>query len=674
VLSASLDLATGTGKSYVLYGIATILLAERAVDRVLVLCPSTTIEAGLLEKFRELAATTELSELLPASAAITTPHIDSASSTITAGSICVENYHAILEHVGSSVRDSLLGRGDRVAVLNDEAHHVANDSATKAKRWKEFLANPDYGFRYVVGVSGTCYVGDDYFADVVYRFSLREAMEQRYVKKVEYVADMPKTRGHDEKWQLIRARHEDIKRRLKPRNLLPLTIVVTPTIARCNDVADELKAFLVDTGAVDADGADEQVLVVHSDAPDLARLRTVDVDSSRVEWIVSVSMLTEGWDVKRVFQIVPHEERAFNSKLLISQVLGRGLRVPEGWTGAQPEVTVFNHDAWAGRIRHLVTEVLEVEKRISCSVDETSPHHFALHNIEYTLDSVPIRKPVTNEYELFAKGYIDLAAGVASENVEVEFERAATGERHKWQARIERRTYSAAEVAAEMFQRLHDAEDAGDPNAWPPGTYTKKLTVAHLEAIVRASLDRVEMSAATESVKQKFLQSLGPLRRRVSETIRYTPVAAAFHDLNTRERPQDSVSASDLRRDKVLFFTDGTRASLHEDQREFLDEIAEPGSPYRSHRVDNRSDFKTPVNAVIADADPERRFITTLLSASHLPLYDAWLKSTSTRFYEIAYTWKKGEHPKRGRFSPDFFIKAGDLILVVEIKGDEEMR
>src|SRR5262245_36887882 len=34
-LSASLDLATGTGKSYVLYGIAAILLSEGVVDRVL---------------------------------------------------------------------------------------------------------------------------------------------------------------------------------------------------------------------------------------------------------------------------------------------------------------------------------------------------------------------------------------------------------------------------------------------------------------------------------------------------------------------------------------------------------------------------------------------------------------------------------------------------------------
>jgi type III restriction enzyme len=58
----------------------------------------------------------------------------------------------------------------------------------------------------------------------------------------------------------------------------------------------------------------------------LLSLNTVDDPVNPVEWIVSVSMLTEGWDVKNVFQIYPHEKRAFNSKLLIAQVLGRGPR------------------------------------------------------------------------------------------------------------------------------------------------------------------------------------------------------------------------------------------------------------------------------------------------------------------------------------------------------------
>lgn len=123
-LSCSIDQATGTGKSYVLYGLAAILLAEGAIDRVLVLCPSNTIEAGLLGKFKELASNSDLRDLLPADAKVRTPKIINASESIVDASICVENYHAILETVKSSIRDSLKGKGARVAVLNDEAHHV----------------------------------------------------------------------------------------------------------------------------------------------------------------------------------------------------------------------------------------------------------------------------------------------------------------------------------------------------------------------------------------------------------------------------------------------------------------------------------------------------------------------------------------------------------------------
>ena len=161
-LSCSIDMATGTGKSYVLYGMAAILLAEGIVDRVLILCPSNTIESGLMEKFRGLAGDADLRDLLPAGAKVRTPKIINASETIVDGSICIENYHAILQHVKSSIRDSLVGSGARVAVFNDEAHHVSNESGTIVKKWKEFLLNSEYGFRYVVGVSGTCYVGDEY--------------------------------------------------------------------------------------------------------------------------------------------------------------------------------------------------------------------------------------------------------------------------------------------------------------------------------------------------------------------------------------------------------------------------------------------------------------------------------------------------------------------------------
>ncbi|HEX8145289.1 MAG TPA: DEAD/DEAH box helicase family protein [Pyrinomonadaceae bacterium] len=675
-LSASLDLATGTGKSYVLYGIAAILLAEGVVDRVLVLVPSTTIEYGLMDKFERLAGDAGLRDLLPADTKLSSPRIINANSFITEGSICVENYHAVLEHVGSSIRDSLLGRGARTVILNDEAHHVSNGPATQVKKWKEFLVDPNYGFYYVLGVSGTCYVEDEYFADVIYRYSLRQAMEERYVKRVDYIAEMPQTGGDptEEKWQLIHNRHEEFKRKLRQRNITPLTLIITQKITRCKDVAEELKAFLIEKEMIDPETADERVLTVYNNAPDVNKLPLLDSANNNVEWIVSVSMLNEGWDVKRVFQIVPHEERAFNSKLLIAQVLGRGLRVPDSWNGPQPEVVVFNHDAWAPRIRHLVNDILEIEKRLSVRVIEDSPYHFVLHNIDYTLEPTSVKKPMEGEYKFFSKGYIELAADVDAEDVNVEFERALTGDRYSWQTRVQHRTYSPREIAAEMYRRLEEAEeDLADSEGAFSASYTKQFPVERLEQIVKESLSRRKMSAATDKVKQKFLQSLGTLRRRTSENVRYTPIENRFVEVPTLQRQSGSVSAADLRRDKYFFYTEQTRNYLKDEQIEFFDEIAEEDSGFKRMRVLNQYDFKTPLSGVIADSDPERRFIKMLLEPANMPHFSAWIKSTASRFYEIAYSWKKGEHPKRGMFSPDFFIKADNLILVLEVKGNEEL-
>lgn len=673
-LSASLDLATATGKSYVLYGVAAILLSEGAVDWVLVLCPSTTIESGLLEKFRDLAGSSDLRDSLPQGAKIPTPRIINARESITDGAICVENYHAILEHVGSSIREGLYGKGARVAVLNDEAHHVANEPAGKVKKWKEFLSDEGYAFRYILGVSGTCYLKNDYFADVIYRYSLLKAQEERYVKRVDYAVEMTEAEDDDEKWQLIHNRHEDTKRKLKARRLLPLTIIVTPKITRCQEVAEELKDFLIKNDGIKPETADDRVLVIYNNAPDLRRLGLVDTAGSKVEWIVAVSMLNEGWDVKRVFQIVPHEERAFESKLLIAQVLGRGLRIPRGWDGAQPAVTVFNHVRWADSIRHLVAEILEFEKRLSSGVLDDSPFHFDLHNIDYTLQPTSVKKPMTREYTLFTKGFVDLMADVVAKDVEVTFERSGTGEKTRWETTVRHTTYTPREIAVAMHERLEESQDPDDPDPKMRTIYTDTYPVERLEQIVKASLDRLDMKVATETMKQKFLQSLGTLHRKTSEYVRYTPIPKQFYELSTKQRQRESVSAAELRRDKTIYFTDQTRDNLKDEQIEFFDEVAEPGSGYKCIMVANRHDFKTPLSAAIADSEPERKFISKLIAPANLSHFDTWIKSTATRFYKIEYAWKKGEHPKRSEFNPDFFIKVGNLIVVVEIKDDDQLR
>ena len=128
---------------------------------------------------------------------------------------------------------------------------------------------------------------------------------------------------------------------------------------------------------------------------------------------MSVSMLSEGWDVKNVFQIVPHEERAFNSKLLIAQVLGRGLRRPDGWKGEEPVVTVFIHDSWSNRIKHLVNEILEIERRLTSTVDPASPHNFELHNLDYTREEDIRFKRVSVKADA---GFIDVKRSGRNQN------------------------------------------------------------------------------------------------------------------------------------------------------------------------------------------------------------------------------------------------------------------
>jgi len=670
-LSASLDLATGTGKSYVMYGIAAIMLAEGAVDRVLVLAPSKTIKAGLSEKFKELASNAELRELLPADSVTNAPKIIRADESIIAGSICIENYHAILKHVKSSIRDSLIGKGQKTLILNDEAHHVANESDTNTKKWKEFLTDESFGFEKIIGVSGTCYNGKEYFSDVIYRYSLREAMEQRFVKKVRYVDDGPRLKG-DKKWKLIFNNHEEIVKQLRSRKIKPLSIVITKDISRCKNVADEFKHFLKENTELSKEQVDEKVLVIHSDAPDLPKLAAVDSPHNKVEWIFSVSMLNEGWDVKRVFQIIPHEEKAFNSRLLIAQVLGRGLRVPENMRqGEQPVVTVFNHDKWADKIRHLVDEIMESEKRLPSFPISKSVLNFDLLNIRYRPKPYTKVHEMKKPYSLFEKGYIVLPMQKEIEDIAVEFEEADTRKHQQWKTKIKNKTYAVNEMAQVMLQRFEDVPDDSDRKY-----YLKQFPLDKLEEIITKSLKKSNNKVITGELRQRFLQSLGTLRRNAATVVRYDFEPTEYFVVSTKERQQESVSASSMRGggNKTYFYTEKTKETLPDEYVEFYEEVTEKGSGYKGFQVENYHDFKTPLNAVISDHDNERRFVMQLIDPANVSSIKAWIKSTAMNFYPIDYYWKKGEHPKKGSFNPDFFVEIGNLISVIEIKDDDEIK
>jgi type III restriction enzyme len=481
---------------------------------------------------------------------------------------------------------------------------------------------------------------------------------------------MPKTSQPDDYWQLICNHHEQIRKDLKrqKRSLRPLSIIVTRDIDTCDDVTEELRTFLQEQEGLTIEQARECVLRIHSKSDELDRLPYVDQPNNKAEWIVSVSMLTEGWDVKRVFQIVPHEKRAFESKLLIAQVLGRGLRIPENWQGAQPEVTVFNHEAWASSIKQLYNEVLEIERQLPSCVLEDSPYHLELHQIDYETQTDGERKSAQRgPYKLFEKGFVDLADDVEAQDVSIEFERAGSGERQTWKTQIQRKTYSVAEIAEAMRISLQDVPESE--------AYLKQWTQERLEEIVRESLKRKNVQRATAGMKQLFLRSLNVLHREEATFVRFAMKEKNQRTVSTRERQAQHVSAAELRGIKTYFWSENTSGALSDEEVEFFGEVSEQDSTYSKYHVANVFHFKTPLCAVIADSANESKFIKGLIAPENLPFIEAWVKNTATRFYDIEYAWRKGEHPVRGWFSPDFFIKLTyqPVILVIEIKDDSEI-
>ncbi|HLA49585.1 MAG TPA: DEAD/DEAH box helicase family protein, partial [Thermodesulfovibrionia bacterium] len=671
-LSCSLEHATATGKSYVMYGIARILLAEGTADNVLVLCPSNTIAAGLTEKFRSLSADKTLKDLLPSDSKIANPRIINASNTIQKGDICIENIHATYMNTKSAIEDSLVGKGERTLILNDEAHHLMSPSDVALKKWKEFLLDSKYGFKYIVNLSGTCYIGDDYFTDVIHRFSLRDSIESKFVKSIRYVAE-DSSRGENEKFQKIYENHLENKK-VKYHKVKPITILVTKNITACKRVADELIKFLAKKEKGSKEKAAEKVLIVTSaneHKGNIPILRRVDDKDNPVEWIASVSMLSEGWDVKNVFQIVPHEERAFNSKLLIAQVLGRGLRIPDVYKGEQPVVTVFNHDKWSGSIKHLVDEVLEIEKRIhSYPVAKKEDYNFDLYQIDYEKVIEESKEyPKEDEFELLKKGFITYSSQDKTVPVETEYEMAVTGARDKRGYYISHKLYPIDEVANDIFNRLYVFDgDAGT-------NYTKEWTKEKIAQAIRNSLEKVKDKTGmiSEENRQKTIQAFGVIKRKSSTFPRIVPKSNEPYKISTRKIKRNSVGIGSLRRDSTIFWNDYSLISGDAGDIKLLKELDEDESLPKSAmvKVENKYNFKTPLNVALADYEPERKFIKGLVKEENAKALDSWVKSPDVGFYSIDYSWRKGEHPTQGKFNPDFFIKIGTDILVVEIKDDK---
>jgi type III restriction enzyme len=134
------------------------------------------------------------------------------------GSITIENINAI--YTVGGIRDTLFKNTKEVLVLGDEIHHAyshlnfnairhaleldqeveedkGKETEEKAERlWMQFLKKNKEITRHI-GFTGTPYNQDDYFADVIFDYNIRTAINEKYIKDVNPISTWKRIMG---KW------------------------------------------------------------------------------------------------------------------------------------------------------------------------------------------------------------------------------------------------------------------------------------------------------------------------------------------------------------------------------------------------------------------------------------------------------------------------------------------
>ena len=419
----------------------------------------------------------------------------------------------------------------------------------------------------------------------------------------------------------------------------------------------------------------EVVLCVHSGdnvSNDRIRLKDVDKDDNPVEFIFSVSMLTEGWDVKRVFQIVPDEERAFNSKLLIAQVLGRGLRRPDGWKSEWgiPKVIIFNHENWAPRVKNLVEELLDFKKSITVGTRDSSELNFDILNVSYEPKETSVTKTVTSEPISFLEnGYVKLPTDSEVGNVQIELFDIQSKNLHNRMLQYVSETYTVKNVAQQMYNRFSDL-----PTDEKKTYYEELWPVDKLEKMIQDSLDKSSNKVITRKIKNAFINSLNVLFRDCAKSVSYESVPTKYEYISTSKLQNVTIELSSLKKNKVMFYSDEyLKQELDDASKVSIVEIEDTTNCYRHQKIQNSYLFKTPQTGIITTGEPETKFVKRMIEENTVKAIDSFVKSSDTGFYCFDYTWQKGSHHQIGQFNPDFFIKKKDIVIVVEIKDDSQI-
>lgn len=780
-LSGVCHMATGTGKSFVMIAVAHLSLLLGKVQRVLVLGPSSTvIEEGLREKFKEYlygAKGSELQDKLPERLRHKVIRLLTCNDFVEDSSIVIENINAIYTRERNSIGDWFDHSKGEVLVLSDEVHHayshldlsgdtvsydfegdnVGKQGAARDERlWMKFIRE-EKTIRRHIGFTGTPYNGNDYFPDVICNYSIRDAIDEEVIKKINPILRTEADEGDGEltrtqRFEQIIQTHAENSEKYAYRDskgrrrVKPITIFISRTQKGAKDNADEFVKVLADTmadtvpdgtprSALESLARDKVITVVsqlgESDYKQkLAQIEETDPDrvGGKVEYIFAVNMLSEGWDVDNVFQIVPAEERVFNSKLLISQVLGRGLRMPRKVPPLQlaaryPVVTITNHERFAEHIRQLLDEVTDCELRLTSEVLEDPEqlrhkHHFNVFNLEY----VPSQRTEPRDDGDSDGGTareLKLTPSLEKLGVQVTYLQGTK------RFELSKDFFTVDQIVLDIERRFRNTTFESRHFDFGEGLTVDGIPGAdEIEQVIRAAMAAVGIEGNRlsrenrQQIELYFNQFLPKGTKRVIRENKQGRVQG----VTTQAMPQSSARSGGVDNETSAFMSADYAKELSpenlfvvkeltkEQQLELGDgQLSTQGfntdhikqlAQFRNLYAVKSDRFHTPQGLVITRFEPERQFVFRLVD--HSSLITSWVKSPDSGFYGLDYEyWKAGKDRVRRSFNPDFIVRVNladyllllpedptnmgvqrlremqdkgvtDLMLVVEIKHDDD--
>lgn len=545
--SICFSVATGVGKTRLMGAFITYLYLEKNVKNFFIVAPNLTIYNKLIADFRDISSPKYVFQGIPEFAQ-KRPVIITGDDYMDMGGLTSRMYEdrikvnifniskinrdkdakgtpkfrSFRETLGSSYFDYLQSLPDLV-LLMDEAHRYRATAGMK-------IINE---LQAILGLELTATAHDEkgkQFANVVYHYALAQAVTDKYVKKPAIVGrtNFDKTAYDAEKLEEIKLVdgfkvHEDTKAVLEvyasshnARLVKPFLLVVARDTIHANILKEKIDSDLWQDGKYK-----NKVLVIHSNQKgseldeNVALLLEVEKATNPIEVVIHVNMLAEGWDVNNLYTIVPL--RAADSKTLVEQSIGRGLRLPYGkHTGVDSidRLNIVAHDKFAEIVKIAEQEGFQFQKielkndnDAGTKVAVDNPSSFMADILAGRTYSPSSSTPATAQGKLILEkpNAVDIAMAIkVAEHIEEKIKTIGSLEEIK-----------SASSVAEIVEEIHQAETEGKLDFREDTTKLKamveKLTTQFVERQIQIPPIRIVRVAPKIGVEYKrFPLNLAP--------------------------------------------------------------------------------------------------------------------------------------------------------------------